>query len=200
MTDTCTCAPNDCHGGHTINIGPVTVGAPEPIDAAKLRALAADANRATLQPGYPFGGEGPSQWSCNLDAMLGGPTGAFCAAVSPNLIVRLLNDLDSVRGLVAQLADRVEVLEAEAQADERAIEEARDERDAARDRAAEAETEQQELIGFAVASTAGQDDYLGLASDLLHRQADTAHGELIMARAESPSTPWRVVELREVTE
>ncbi|MFC9966311.1 hypothetical protein ACFVH4_18945 [Nocardia ignorata] len=24
MTDTCTCPPDDCHGGHTINIGPVT--------------------------------------------------------------------------------------------------------------------------------------------------------------------------------
>ena len=110
--DPCSCSPGACHGGHTVNMGmPVTVDEPEPIDAAKLRALAADANRATLQPGYPFGGEGPSQWRCNVDAMLGGPTGEFCGAVSPNLIIRLLNDLDSAHALTAQLADRVDELE-----------------------------------------------------------------------------------------
>lgn len=26
MSDTCSCPPGDCHGGHTINISPVTVG------------------------------------------------------------------------------------------------------------------------------------------------------------------------------
>lgn len=109
--------------------------------------------------------------------------------------------LRKVLGEALTLRRRITELEAEAQADERAIEEARDERDAARDRAAELEAAPvAELIGYAVASTAGQDDYLCLASDLLHQSAATANGELIMARAESPSTPWRVVELREVTE
>ncbi|MEV4155434.1 hypothetical protein AB0J48_20630 [Nocardia salmonicida] len=60
-----------------------------------------------------------------------------------------------------------------------------------------AELEAAKPIGYAVVSTAGQDDYLDLASDLLHQQADSAHGELIMALAGSPSVPWRVVELRE---
>ncbi|NEW49361.1 hypothetical protein GV792_04795 [Nocardia cyriacigeorgica] len=96
---------------------------------------------------------------------------------------------------------RIAELEAEAQADERAIEEARDERDAARDRAAELEAAPaRELIGYAVVSTAGQDDYLCLASDLLHRRPETASGELVMAQAGSPSAQWRVVELREVAD
>ncbi len=29
MTDTCTCPPGDCHGGHTINISPSTAGSAE---------------------------------------------------------------------------------------------------------------------------------------------------------------------------
>lgn len=43
MTDTCTCAPDDCHGGHTINVGPAWVNLPD----ERLRQLRDDPNVCT---------------------------------------------------------------------------------------------------------------------------------------------------------
>lgn len=88
---------------------------------------------------------------------------------------------------------RITELEAEAQADERAIEEARDERDAARDRAAELEAAPvAELIGYAV---------LGHSTEILGDQ------NLTREWTEERAQWWRdrgwdarVVELREVTD
>ncbi|NEW49364.1 hypothetical protein GV792_04810 [Nocardia cyriacigeorgica] len=49
MTDTCTCAPGDCHGGHTIN-----TGMPIVLDLrAKSVATTAWLSRAALPNGLP---------------------------------------------------------------------------------------------------------------------------------------------------
>lgn len=45
MTDTCSCPPGDCHGGHTINIGPVAVG----LTDENLR-IVADASHPDCHP------------------------------------------------------------------------------------------------------------------------------------------------------
>lgn len=246
MTDTCTCAPDDCHGGHTINVGLPLTPAPfcgygscdrppghegphlcrcsKPVDGpangCKWHTPGARLTDEQLRqlrddPLADYHHAGITAMAAELLALRARVTELEAREaearqhVDDQIAVRnhhigrrrtAEHTIDALWRSRRDLQARITELEAEAQADERAIEESRGERDAARDRAAEAETEQQELIGFAVVSTAGQDDYLCLASDLLHRQADTAHGELIMSRAESPSTPWRVVELREVTE
>ncbi|MFC4124906.1 hypothetical protein [Nocardia rhizosphaerae] len=53
MTDTCSCPPDDCHGGHTINVGPVTVDAPKHLALDDLRTLR-DATAYSYEAGdYP---------------------------------------------------------------------------------------------------------------------------------------------------
>lgn len=223
----CSCPPDDCHGGHTIDVGPSWVCVPddrlrqfrddptvahttaERSMAAELLALRARVTTMEAHAADLINAESErarlSLYARNarrvIDTLWKSRRGHQSrASMQARMYRRARHSEAETRRDHDALAARVTELEAEVLADERAIEEARDERDAARDRAAEADTDQPELIGFAVVSTAGQDDYLCLASDLLHRRADTAHGELIMSRAESPSTPWRVVELREVTE
>lgn len=62
----------------------------------ELRDLAAQAIAETHRPGY-FGACGPGEWSEGVDGALGGPTGAYCAAVHPDLLVTLLDELERLR-------------------------------------------------------------------------------------------------------
>lgn len=64
---------------------------------AELRDLAAAARTETFLPGWPFGGAGPDEWAENVDGMLGGVTGAYCAAIHPDLLVLLLDELERLR-------------------------------------------------------------------------------------------------------
>lgn len=64
---------------------------------AELRELAAQAIVDSYTPGYSFGGGGPVVWSDCVDGMLGGPTGAYCAAVHPDLLLALLDELERLR-------------------------------------------------------------------------------------------------------
>lgn len=67
------------------------------VKIAELRDLAARTLAEAYEPGYPWGGAGPAGWSANVDAALGGPAGAYCAAVHPDLLVALLDELEQLR-------------------------------------------------------------------------------------------------------
>lgn len=71
---------------------------------AQLRQLAAHAEAETYVPGWPYGGCGPAGWSENVAALLGGPTGDYCAAVHPALLVQLLDEIESLRAQLARAA------------------------------------------------------------------------------------------------
>ncbi|MFI6215664.1 hypothetical protein ACIBCD_27040 [Nocardia brasiliensis] len=64
---------------------------------AELRDLAARTLAESREPGYPWGGLGPAGWSANVDAMLGGPAGAYCGAVHPDLLITLLDEIERLR-------------------------------------------------------------------------------------------------------
>lgn len=68
---------------------------------AELRVLAARTLADTYRPGWPYSGAGPAAWSENIAAMLGSVTGAYCAAVHPDLLVALLDELEQLRKEVA---------------------------------------------------------------------------------------------------
>lgn len=64
---------------------------------AELRELARLALAATHEAGWPYGGGGPTVWSGCIDGLLGGDAGAYCAAVHPDLLVMLLDELERLR-------------------------------------------------------------------------------------------------------
>lgn len=67
---------------------------------AELRELAVWALAETRRPGY-FGARGPSEWAEGVGGGLGGPAGQYCAAVHPELLVALLDELERLRGGVS---------------------------------------------------------------------------------------------------
>ncbi|WP_405490406.1 hypothetical protein [Nocardia sp. NBC_00511] len=74
---------------------------PTPLQAptdAHLRQLAAATLAETHNPGWPYGGGGPAVWSDCIDGALGGPAGKYCAAVHPDTLTALLDELTMLRG------------------------------------------------------------------------------------------------------
>jgi hypothetical protein len=61
---------------------------------ARLRELAVAALACTGTPGFPFDGQGTPAWGPNIDALLGGAAGEYCAAAHPAMIVALLDHLE----------------------------------------------------------------------------------------------------------
>lgn len=59
---------------------------------AELRKLAAKAKTATFEPGWPYDGTG--DWTGCVDGMLGGITGEFAGAMSPDVVLSLIDALD----------------------------------------------------------------------------------------------------------
>lgn len=194
MTNTCTCLPGDCHGGHIIQIGPAARfhEIPQTVSAIRWTGDNADAIKTWVghtsqgEPRFLLPDEVTGQWeSPGLfndsalewesvypgDWIVQRPDGVFTrcdhevftattrpetntitagpawVCVADERLRQLRDDPDvctnpGERSMAAELLAaraRITELEAAAQADERAIEEARDERDAARDRAAELE-------------------------------------------------------------
>lgn len=68
---------------------------------AELRVLAASTLAETYDPDAYYGGRGPGAWSVGVDGALGGPAGAYCAAVHPDLLVVLLDELERLRKVAA---------------------------------------------------------------------------------------------------
>jgi hypothetical protein len=64
---------------------------------AEWRDLAARARAQTYEPGWPYGGDGPAAWGPCIDGALGGPAGAYCAAVHPDLLLALLDEVERLR-------------------------------------------------------------------------------------------------------
>jgi hypothetical protein len=64
---------------------------------AELRDLAARARAETFEPGWPYDGRGPAAWSAVSTGLLGGALGAYCAAIHPDLLVTLLDELERLR-------------------------------------------------------------------------------------------------------
>jgi hypothetical protein len=62
----------------------------------RLRELAQRAEAETYEPGWPYGGSG--DWSGNVDAMLGGATGEYCAALRPDAVLVVLDSLERLSG------------------------------------------------------------------------------------------------------
>lgn len=73
---------------------------------AELRDLAARARAETFEPGWPYGGGGPAVWSGCVDGLLGGALGEYCAAIHPDLLVTLLDELERLRKEVPQWRTR----------------------------------------------------------------------------------------------
>ncbi|MFI5541998.1 hypothetical protein ACIA5H_37110 [Nocardia sp. NPDC051900] len=61
---------------------------------AELRDLAARARAETFEPGWPYDERGPAVWSDCVHGLLGGALGDYCAAIHPDLLVTLLDELE----------------------------------------------------------------------------------------------------------
>ena len=65
---------------------------------AELRTLSKAARSATLELGWPFDGAGVSAWAGCVEGLLGGPVGKYCAALDPDRVDALLDELEDLRG------------------------------------------------------------------------------------------------------
>lgn len=63
-----------------------------PGNLARYRDLAQKAKKETFEPGWPYDGTG--DWTGCVDGMLGGITGEFAGAMSPDVVLALLDELD----------------------------------------------------------------------------------------------------------
>ncbi|MEU7631748.1 hypothetical protein AB0C34_17420 [Nocardia sp. NPDC049220] len=64
---------------------------------AELRTLATAARDETHKTGWPFDGTGVDRWSDNLNGLLGGPVGEYCAALDPDRLDAMLDVLEAAR-------------------------------------------------------------------------------------------------------
>lgn len=71
------------------------------IDFAAIRGLAKLAREDTFRQGWPYGGSG--EWTENVIGMLGGATGDFAGAMSPDVVVRLLDRVDELEAKVERV-------------------------------------------------------------------------------------------------
>jgi hypothetical protein len=72
---------------------------------AELRRLAVATLDETYAPGWPYGGGGPPVWSGCIDGLLGGAAGAYCAAVNPEVLFGLLDELEQLETGTQEIVD-----------------------------------------------------------------------------------------------
>jgi len=76
-----------------------------PENLARYRDLAQKAKKETFEPGWPYDGSG--DWTGCVDALLGGITGEFAGAMSPDVVLALLDALDQKEGALERASRMV---------------------------------------------------------------------------------------------